>query len=160
MKQIACYILTILILFSLAGCAQTQSFQEPDTDFSTVSETTAPVETAVPVATTTPVVTAAPIITKTPAEASPTSKPIPTTTVHAFDVNCVKMQDTPGSSCFSEVGYDSVWEVLVVQFRNSGSVYTYSNFPECEWDEFIAADSLGRWYNKYIKDNYECEKIN
>ncbi len=83
----------------------------------------------------------------------------PTLTPSVFDVDDVTMQSTPDSYCFSEIGYDSDWEVLVVRFRDSGAVYMYSDFPESEWIQFIAADSLGRWYNANIKDHYEYEKI-
>ncbi|HWQ50978.1 MAG TPA: lipoprotein [Terriglobales bacterium] len=76
-----------------------------------------------------------------------------------FDIDGVNMQSTPESTCFSEVGYDRDFEVLVVRFRDSGSVYTYSDFPASEWDAFIAADSLGSWYNANIKGAYECERI-
>lgn len=69
------------------------------------------------------------------------------------------MQAAPQSSCFSEIGYDSDWEVLVVRFRDSGSVYTCSNFSKGGWSKFVSADSLGRWFNKYIKGEYEYERI-
>ncbi|MEL7659023.1 MAG: KTSC domain-containing protein, partial [Bacillota bacterium] len=84
----------------------------------------------------------------------------PTPTSHEFDVDDVIMQSTPGSSCFSEIGYDSDYNILVVQFRDSGSVYMYLDFSIDEWDKFTSADSLGRWYNKHIKNKYECERIN
>ena len=85
--------------------------------------------------------------------------PEETPTPYDFNVDDVKMQSTPGSSCFSEIGYDSYWEILVVQFRDNGSVYSYLDFPIDKWDKFISADSLGSWYNKYIKGQYEYEKI-
>ncbi|MGE4354368.1 MAG: KTSC domain-containing protein [Oscillospiraceae bacterium] len=125
-----CYIFALLIVLSQAGCAETKSLQESD---------------AIPTATAG--ITTSPDTTSTP-------------TPRVFDVDDVEMKSTPDSTCFSEVGYDSGWEVLVVKFRDSGSVYTYSDFPKSEWDEFIAADSLGRWYNTYIKDQYEYERIN
>jgi hypothetical protein len=103
-------------------------------------------------------------MTSAPVSLAPSAKPSPTSTPtphapHVFDVDEVTMQSTPESTCFSEVGYDSDWEVLVVRFRDSGSVYTYSDFPESEWNDFIAADSLGSWYNTYIKGQYDCERI-
>jgi hypothetical protein len=83
----------------------------------------------------------------------------PTPTLHEFDVDDVDMQSTPGSSCFSEIGYDSDYNILVVQFRSNGSVYMYSDFPIDEWDKFTSASSLGKWYNKHIKNKYEYERI-
>jgi hypothetical protein len=144
-KRIAGYIFALLIILSLAGCGETKSLLDSDvnpTASSKVNITASP--NANPTAS--PDATAAPETTATP-------------TPRVFDTDNVPMQSTPDSTCFSEVGYDSDWEVLVVRFRDSGSVYTYSDFPEDEWNEFIAADSLGSWYNTYIKGQYECEKI-
>ena len=129
MKQIACFVFALLIILSLTGCGETKSLQESNANSAASSD-----------------VTTAPKKTSTP-------------TPNDFDVDNVIMQSTPESSCFSEVGYDPAWEFLVVQFRDSGSVYTYSGFSKDKWDEFIAADSLGSWYNKYIKGQYECERI-
>ena len=170
MKRIACCTLSLLILLLLVGCVETK--QKTSTDAVVITHVT-----------TTPEMTAAPtprnsdadnmIPTPTPRNSDadnmvPTPTPrnsdadnvIPTPTPRIFDVDDVSMQSTPESSCFSEIGYDSDWEVLVVRFRDSGSVYTYSDFPESEWTQFIAADSLGGWYNAHIKDRYEYEKIN
>jgi len=160
MKRIVCFFLAVLMLFSLAGCVQTQLSQEPNTSTEKISEVKiAPEPTTSSDAAPSP--QAAPSSETTKAsDSTHTPEPIPTTTVHVFDVNSVSMQETPDSSCFSEVGYDTVWEVLVVQFRDSGSVYTYSNFPDSEWKAFITSDSLGRWYNKHIKGRYEYERIN
>ncbi len=76
-----------------------------------------------------------------------------------FDVGDVDMETTPKSTCFEEVGYDPDFEILVVRFRDSGAVYTYSDFPESAWEDFMAADSLGSFYNAHIKGAYEYEKI-
>jgi hypothetical protein len=173
MKRIAyCCILSLLILLLLVGCQETKQQASADT-------------VAITHAITTPEMTAAP--TPTPREFDidnlfplplprnyaadniiPPPTPhnyvtddvIPTLTPSIFDVDNVSMQSTPKSSCFSEIGYDSDWEILVVRFRDSGAVYTYSDFPEDEWNKFIAASSLGRWYNAHIKGRYEDEKIN
>lgn len=99
-------------------------------------------------------------ITVTVDRVPPTPKPTPIPTpVPTFSVSAVSMSATPNSSCFSEVGYDADFDVLVVVFRESGSKYTYSNFPQSAWDEFIAASSLGSHYNKCIKGLYDCERI-
>lgn len=36
--------------------------------------------------------------------------------------------DTPNSTCFSRIGYIEKSEILVVEFRESGSIYEYSGF--------------------------------
>ena len=63
------------------------------------------------------------------------------------------------SSCFSQVGYDARHETLLVCFRDSGAYYCYYDFTQEDYDDFIAADSLGAYYNEYIKGYYHCEKL-
>ena len=74
----------------------------------------------------------------------------------SFDLSMASMRYTPDSTCFSEVGYCDDLEILVVTFRDSGATYVYLDFPEVEWDNFIDADSLGSYYNAYIKGEYTC----
>lgn len=139
MKRFVCCICLLLIILLLVGCAITKTLEaEPE-------------PTTVPTPTPTP--------SDVEAEPEPMTVPTPTPTPSVFDVDNFEMQATPQSSCFSEIGYDLVGEILVVQFRDSGAVYTYSDFPEGEWSKFVSADSLGRWFNNYIKGNYEYERI-
>lgn len=69
----------------------------------------------------------------------------------------VSMKSTPDSSCFSEIGYDDWTATLYVRFRDSGSLYSYEEFYD--WDSFRHADSLGSYYNSYIKGQYECHRL-
>ena len=68
------------------------------------------------------------------------------------------LESTPRSSCFSAVGYDWDNEVLYVQFRDSGSIYAY-DVPSYIYDELISADSMGKYYNSYIKGEYPSTHI-
>lgn len=61
---------------------------------------------------------------------------------------------TPNSTAFSIVGYNYACEMLIVDFRTSGT-YVYYEVPEDVWDEFLNADSLGGYYNDYIKGYYD-----
>lgn len=89
----------------------------------------------------------------------PTSKPTPTPAPAVWDGSNIRWQDTPQSSCFVCVGYDSSAQKLAVTFRTSEDrVYVYSDFSQEDWDSFISADSLGSYYNKYIKGNYNSER--
>ncbi len=63
------------------------------------------------------------------------------------------------SSCFESVGYDDYEEVLYVRFLDSGSVYAYYSVPYYEYDELVNADSIGGYYNDYIKGQYDCEQL-
>ena len=76
-----------------------------------------------------------------------------------FNWNNVSMTSTPESSCFSEIGYDSRNEVLVVTFWDSGSSYAYYDVPEEVWDDLCSAKSKGGFYNSDIKGEYYCEKL-
>lgn len=76
-------------------------------------------------------------------------------TEEPFSYTDVSMQDTPDSTCFSEIGYDSPTQILVVRFRDSGSVYEYFDVRKSVWLSFRGADSLGEYYNEHIKGSYE-----
>lgn len=66
--------------------------------------------------------------------------------------------NTPESTCFSRVGYDSRNNVLIVVFRDSGAEYHYYDVPEDVWESFYDSASLGKYFNREIKGNYEYEK--
>ena len=66
--------------------------------------------------------------------------------------------NTPDSTCFSRVGYDSRNNVLIVVFRESGAEYQYFDVPEDVWESFYDSASLGRYFNSYIKGNYAYRK--
>ena len=82
------------------------------------------------------------------------SSPLP---VEGNDTD-VEMQEVD-STCFSEVGYDAGQELLLVRFRNSGSLYSYGPISQEEYNAFISSSSLGKYYNSYIKGNYECHRL-
>ncbi len=60
------------------------------------------------------------------------------------------------SSAFSEVGYSD--GTLIVVFHNSGP-YKYTGIPQDLYYDFINSDSLGGFYNDYIKGQYPSEKL-
>ncbi len=76
-----------------------------------------------------------------------------------FDPDKVEMQATPNSSCFSNIGYDSLHNVLILTFRDSGASYLYREVPESVWNDLCAASSMGKFYNASIKGNYPDEKL-
>lgn len=98
-----------------------------------------------------------PEVQRTPEDAPATSHGTPINS--STDIDELPMQDTPNSSCFSQVGYPPGQEVLYVTFRDSGATYAYYDVPESVWDEFWSASSMGRYYNQEIKGAYDCEKI-
>ena len=55
------------------------------------------------------------------------------------------------SSALRSVGYDGGDATLVITFQ-SGSTYEYSDVPRSVYDELMAADSKGGYFNSYIKN--------
>ena len=69
------------------------------------------------------------------------------------------MNRTPvTSSTVAAVGYDANTVTLEVEFQN-GSVYQYFSVPEVEYQGLITADSVGKYLNQNIKNNYQYTKI-
>lgn len=67
--------------------------------------------------------------------------------------------DTDFSTCFSGVAYSPIWEILAVEFRDSGSIYYYYDVPRDVGECFVESDTLGEDYNEYIKGQYHCDQI-
>lgn len=57
------------------------------------------------------------------------------------------------SSNIEAVGYDAENTELHVRFIKSGT-YVIRNVPQEVFDQFLAADSKGSFYNRVIKPNY------
>lgn len=62
------------------------------------------------------------------------------------------------SSVIATVHYDKASQVLKVIFR-SGAVYQYYEVPEEVYLLYMKARSKGTFLNKFIKGNFEFEKI-
>lgn len=90
----------------------------------------------------------------------PTATPKPTATAKPTPTPYVwQMEETPRSSCFSEIGYDGENEILHVVFRTTGIEYVYYDFTESDWNTFYNADSLGKYFNANIKGYFDYKKI-
>ncbi len=67
------------------------------------------------------------------------------------------------SSNIAEAGYDDETRTLEIQFCNKAGektgVYRYLNVPPETWNGFLNADSKGRYFRDYIRNQYECHKI-
>lgn len=55
------------------------------------------------------------------------------------------------SSLISHIGYDKNRSVLYVRLKTNEKIYSYRNISPQTYDRFIHAESIGRFYNKYIK---------
>lgn len=60
------------------------------------------------------------------------------------------------SSCLTHVGYDPDMQTLYLTYRPTGMTYVYFDFTEADFEAFMAAPSLGRYVNKFIKPLHEC----
>ena len=87
-----------------------------------------------------------------------TDSQIPQDTLTVYESATKWVYNTPESTCFSRVGYDSRNNVLIVVFRDSGAEYHYYDVPEDVWESFYDSESLGKYFNREIKGNYEYEK--
>jgi hypothetical protein len=62
------------------------------------------------------------------------------------------------SSNIRSVGYDASIERLEIEFAN-GNVYQYHNVPQQEYDEFMRANSQGRYFALHIRDQFKTVSI-
>jgi hypothetical protein len=56
------------------------------------------------------------------------------------------------------VGYDRDGLVLETELT-SGAIYQYFDVPESVFLELMNADSLGKYYNKNIRNNYRYTQL-
>jgi hypothetical protein len=62
------------------------------------------------------------------------------------------------SSCLRSVGHDAGRRVLEVEFA-AGTVYQYRGVPAEAVAELLAADSLGRFFNREIRNRYPYRRV-
>jgi hypothetical protein len=71
------------------------------------------------------------------------------------DANSSNMNMTPvQSSMIQAVGYNVLDNVLFIQFKNR-KVISYLGVTSEEYEDLMAAESIGKHYNKFIKGRYE-----
>ena len=58
-----------------------------------------------------------------------------------------------------KIGYDSAERVLFVQFRKSGTIYSYDDVPALVYSDLMNAASMGGYYNEYIKGYYTAHRL-
>ncbi len=65
------------------------------------------------------------------------------------------------SSVIASIGYDPVWHVLELEFRESGEIYDYFEVPAEEYEAFRNASSKGTYLNTIFKaKNYRVVRKN
>lgn len=64
---------------------------------------------------------------------------------------------SPESSNIMLAEYDKENKTLVIEFKG-GSRYRYKDVPEEVWIAYKGAESVGKFFYKYIKDKYDYER--
>ncbi len=62
------------------------------------------------------------------------------------------------SSVFTSAAYDPDRRQLYLRFH-SGKVYRYFEFPSEEYEEFLAADSKGRYFASHVRGQFRDEEV-
>jgi KTSC domain len=57
------------------------------------------------------------------------------------------------SEAIDEIAYEPRQSVLLVRFAHGGW-YTYFGVPAAVYEEFIAAESHGRYFHEHVRDRY------
>jgi hypothetical protein len=67
-------------------------------------------------------------------------------------------QTSASPSNIASVGFDMQNHHLEVKFENGGT-YQYSNVPTMTYHSLMASRSIGRYFDKHIKDVYPYRKV-
>ena len=62
------------------------------------------------------------------------------------------------SSSLRSIGYDAATSTLEVEFRN-GSVYQYAHVPSELWARFRHAESVGKFFQEHVRDQFETMRV-
>jgi hypothetical protein len=63
------------------------------------------------------------------------------------------------SSAFERVSYDQETHTLYATFRESRRTFLYEDVPQELYDGLIFADSLGHYFNAYIRGHFPYREI-
>lgn len=63
------------------------------------------------------------------------------------------------SSNIAAVGYDNLQNILLVQFKGKEAVYAYQGVPIETYDLMMSSDSIGSFYARNIKKNYQSHLV-
>ena len=67
-------------------------------------------------------------------------------------------RDRVDSSVIATIGYSPDDCVLEVEFH-SGRVYQYFDIPVEEYEKLMTASSIGRYFNRKIRDEYRRQEV-
>ena len=61
------------------------------------------------------------------------------------------------SSLLSSIGY-SIEATLELEFR-SGAIYRYFAVPQAVFQDLIAAESKGAYFNRHVRNRFRCQRL-
>jgi hypothetical protein len=62
------------------------------------------------------------------------------------------------SKLLASSAYDAGKHILYLRFR-SGEVYRYFEYPEEQYQEFLDAESRGRYFLRHIRNQFRYERL-
>lgn len=62
------------------------------------------------------------------------------------------------STLLASVAYDTVGLLLELELRD-GAIYQYSAVPEIVYQELIAAESMGVYFNRRIRNHFSHRRV-
>ena len=65
----------------------------------------------------------------------------------------------PESTMIKSIEYWPKAKELFVEFRKTGKVYSYQDVPAALFNEFMGADSKGKYFNQFIKTKYQYADV-
>lgn len=63
------------------------------------------------------------------------------------------------SKMLSAAAHDTLKQILYLRFRNTGDVYRYFDFPATNYQDFLSAESKGRFFRSHIRDHFRYERM-
>lgn len=63
------------------------------------------------------------------------------------------------STAMTSVGYDAEAEILEIQFKSGGAIRQFYAVPSEVFDEFMAAESQGDYFNTNIHGKFEEKRV-
>jgi len=63
------------------------------------------------------------------------------------------------STALESVSYDEARRALTATFRGSGRTYVYDGVPQELYDRLLFADSIGAFFNRYIRDCFRFREV-
>jgi hypothetical protein len=60
----------------------------------------------------------------------------------------------PASDCISSLAYDDERRIAWATFRRDGTTIELDGFPEIEFERWITAGSVGRYFNANVRGRY------